>query len=843
MNMEKGFFEKKEQKQSIFEKIRSRIGRSLRTLLMASVLLSPLKSTEAKPIVIGDKNNKPDTELPVDTNNSEGSEFFDVEKGDQEKDKDFEKINFSPTFIQENPKTGEKEFNWMSIIAPFDLTTSTVENTQYTTTFTVPYEYARLFSEDPKADKEINSNDYQLLSNYVKTELQTELKNAFHGFGFSENVYNENHPGELEDQSIKVEYMKVVGMTSPEGHVKNGKETIIPGNIDEDNIELGHTRAKAAERMTLDELKKLGVNTDEVESFVRESGSIENQCTEEEMNELAELAKNYNGVDDIERIFQLYQDYNQGKIKDQNVVNELDRIIGSKRCVEIEIGLEGQRRIVVAIPIPLLLLLPLVWRSFSKKRKDEKGGKEPEPTPVKDEKQEKVKVEQEQSKPEEILYNLYEFGKIYLDFHHFDYFTSTSLEELNEYLKKALFAKEFLEIIKTKQKTKEIILTPEEVLELKEYVKSTENTIIGIQSRINELSKEQKSTKEEKIKEEKQESGPRVDPNHIPEKVKKTELPDNQEEYREMTSFTIEDLYIGFDNPDNIKLGIDYRAVFDYYYSHYEEFKDTSNLEAVMAYEILISWKEHDIANRRMAGLSNPEEGMDYENNEKQIQWAKMHARQLIEIIKRIKNNESVKSKLELKIEESQEQKLDTLNYILDKLDDKQIFEERKSLNEVNNMPNKGREDNIDFIINFLTKTAPSLLEKTNTYLINKYKIKELQKSSTEKKEEDVKDVKDFKKRFYDTFVDFDYENSDDMEELIKYLHLIQNADKQLSLIESGVYKVKLEEKIVTNFRVTVTKFLSGVNERIEELNDPLYHLTVEYKKVRKEKVEKWLNE
>jgi len=344
-----------------------------------------------------------------------------------------------------------------------------------------------------------------------------------------------------------------------------------------------------------------------------------------------------------------------------------------------------------------------------------------------------------------------------------------------------------------------------------------------------------------------EEPGLEKDPNildNVPERVIKTELPENPEDYKYMESETIEDLYIGFDNLDNIKLGIDYRGIFNEYYEHYDKFKNIGgDLEIAIAYEILMSWKKHDIANRKIAGLSNPEEGMDYENNERQIQWSKMHARKFIQIMERMKKNELIKNKSELKEEESWEQKVDTLNEILDKLDDKQIFEERKKLNEVNNMPNRGREDNRNFIIEFLTKTAPSLLETTNTYLINKYKIGELQKSSTEKKEEDSKDINDFKKRFYDNFINFKYKDNLDMEELMKYLEIIQNADKQLSLIESAGYGVKLEEKIVINFRATINRFLSGINERIEDLKDPLSYLTVEYRGVRNEKMEKWLNE
>lgn len=637
MKMENKFFEKGEQKkQSIFEKIRSKVGRSLRTLLMASILFSPLQATEGKSISIGDKDNKPDTELPVDMNNNQGSEFFDMEKSDIEKDKNFEKVGLSPTFIQTNPETGQKEFNFMSIIAPFDFTVSTVENREYTTTFTVPYEYARLFSEDPNASKETNSEDYGKLSEYVKTELQTELKNAFYGFGFSENVYNANHPGELEDQSIKVEYMRVIGMTSPEGHVNKGKESIIPGNIDEDNIELGHTRASAAEKMTIEELKNLGVNTDEIESFLHEQGSVENQCSEEEMQRLAELAQDYEGVDDIEKIFKLYQDYNQGKIQDQSVVNELDKIIGSKRCVQIEIGLQGQRRIVVAVPIPLLLLLPLAWRFFPKKRKETQDEKSkpkegPKPEPNSDKQKEQV-IEKEPDKGFNIL-----------------------------------------------------------------------------------------------------------NPNQVPERVIKTELPDNPEEYKYMESETIEDLYIGFDNPDNIKLGIDYRGIFDYYYKHYDGFKDANDLETAIAYKILMSWKAHDIANRKSAGLSNPEEGMDYENNEKQIQWSKMHARKLIEMIEKMKENE-FKNGAEEHHPELENTGIDILKSKLSKLTDNQIIDVRKFLEVKNRVEDQGREDNESFIINFVTKIAPSLLENTNTYITNILGIKEIkpEKSENSKKKQEI---------------------------------------------------------------------------------------------------------
>ena len=109
MKMENSFFEKEEQKKkSFFEKFKSKVGRGFRTLLMASMLFSPLRATEGKIINIGDKDNKSDTELPVDMNNHQGSEFFDVKEGEVEKDKNFEKINLSPTFIQINPETNKR---------------------------------------------------------------------------------------------------------------------------------------------------------------------------------------------------------------------------------------------------------------------------------------------------------------------------------------------------------------------------------------------------------------------------------------------------------------------------------------------------------------------------------------------------------------------------------------------------------------------------------------------------------------------------------------------------------------------------------------------------------------
>lgn len=128
--------------------------------------------------------------------------------------------------------------------------------------------------------------------------------------------------------------------------------------------------------------------------------------------------------------------------------------------------------------------------------------------------------------------------------------------------------------------------------------------------------------------------------NSILQKFIKIKLPDDQKEYKYMES-EVENLFDKvFNNSDaNAEIGIDYKEILDRYSNKdYQNFS-VSDLEMAIAYHILMSWKEHDIENRKKAGMQNPEEGMDYENNDKQIQWAKMHARKIVEIIKEKEQN------------------------------------------------------------------------------------------------------------------------------------------------------------------------------------------------------------
>ncbi|HNV97146.1 MAG TPA: T3SS effector HopA1 family protein [bacterium] len=165
-------------------------------------------------------------------------------------------------------------------------------------------------------------------------------------------------------------------------------------------------------------------------------------------------------------------------------------------------------------------------------------------------------------------------------------------------------------------------------------------------------------------------------PNLIIQRFIKTKLPDNPKDYQYMES-EVESLYSKiFDNSNtSIETGINYKMILDRYSKYYKSFSNINDLEMAIAYQILMSWKENDIENRKKEGIQNPEDGMDYENNEKQIQWAKMHARKLIEIMEKMgenkpkqevqeinKENASKKSEIEYsqEIEEMKEKKINS---------------------------------------------------------------------------------------------------------------------------------------------------------------------------------------
>lgn len=123
----------------------------------------------------------------------------------------------------------------------------------------------------------------------------------------------------------------------------------------------------------------------------------------------------------------------------------------------------------------------------------------------------------------------------------------------------------------------------------------------------------------------------------IPEKVWKTPLPEEgTKEFEEMEeSVVVDDLWQFYDDPRHIELGIDYHSLTLDVDKRYETFESDEEREVYLANEILEAWKQKDRRCRELAGASPSEldRGLDYENQPRQIQYARLHARELLRLV------------------------------------------------------------------------------------------------------------------------------------------------------------------------------------------------------------------
>lgn len=268
-------------------------------------------------------------------------------------------------------ESGEKHFNPWALIAPFQVELGVETTRQEKTTFEVPYEYSRLFD----SGEPLNPGDHQKLAEYIDQKLKQEFADKLYGFGFSEDVYKTHHSGAEEPADVQITGMSITGFASPEGPQSKGPDTLKPGFIDVENLNLAMKRAETAMGLTSESLKKLGLTVEELEDAAKRMNVEEVQFSDAEMSELADLAAGENGADPLEKIFNLTVKYNDGQITDPAVLDSLDEIIGSKRKIKITVNYEADQKKVVLIPVPWLVFLPL----FRRRKKEDQP---PDQAPV-----------------------------------------------------------------------------------------------------------------------------------------------------------------------------------------------------------------------------------------------------------------------------------------------------------------------------------------------------------------------------------------------------------------------------------------------------------------------------
>lgn len=494
--------------------LKSKIGKFARAgfLIGWSMLAADgMEARVAEPAAKGKKSTPGQVETPkveMQTSNPESKERDSLLWPAGE----FEFPGIDHTFFKKNAK-GETVFNGWALIAPFAGHIGVKEKIQGVMDIDIPFEYARAFDLDPHSGKPLNPEDRDKAIAFLRKEMNRRFADTITEYFGPDGVYKYQH-GELPEHALDVEEISITGFASPEGPRKAGKSSLEPGAIDAANLQLAKKRAEAAFGLTQQELQQFGVSAETVDKVLTKINMVEMQMEEPEYDELDAACTRLGvaGADRLERIFELVKMYNEKRVEDPQAKQALDKIIASKRKVNIHIKYKGEKTDTYSIPIPLLLLIPLLFRRL---RQKSPGAEQPTPTP------------QPEANP-----------------------------------------------------------TPE-------FVRP-----------------------------------------QIPEYIRTTSLPEpGSPEYIDMEERTIiDDLGKFFGDEQNKRRGLDYQAIAETVEANWEKFPDNTERELYLTQEILAAWKINDTKAREEAGITNTE-GLDYENQPKQIQWARMHARGLLTMV------------------------------------------------------------------------------------------------------------------------------------------------------------------------------------------------------------------
>ncbi len=121
----------------------------------------------------------------------------------------------------------------------------------------------------------------------------------------------------------------------------------------------------------------------------------------------------------------------------------------------------------------------------------------------------------------------------------------------------------------------------------------------------------------------------------VPRHVQNVELPNDPVEFEKMQEQTLAgDLYVYMDNERTVKRGVDYRALADEVGQHWDEVPEADR-EQILTMRILQRWEEHDLNLKEEAGLSleGLKMGLGYDRDPAKVQWARMHARELLALV------------------------------------------------------------------------------------------------------------------------------------------------------------------------------------------------------------------
>jgi|GEM_PF-3523595 len=273
-------------------------------------------------------------------------------------------------FFEGLDENGNPRFNAWSLVAMFQAEIPYLDKVEGKVTIRMPFEYARLFAEDRKADHPLNPGDHLKIEKFLDNEFNKRFEEILCGWDWSKRVYK--HSQKDPPENLRIRSIEITGTASPEGPRSKGPETIRPGAVDEDNLALAQRRGKVGLSLAKEWLEKSGINLRQIEEKISKINAAEIQLNEREMAALKRISQKMEGSDDMERIYNLIKAYNDKRIGDGDIIDILDQAIGKKRMVEVSINYEGEKRRRVLIPIPLLpiifgIALPGLVRAVKKR--------------------------------------------------------------------------------------------------------------------------------------------------------------------------------------------------------------------------------------------------------------------------------------------------------------------------------------------------------------------------------------------------------------------------------------------------------------------------------------------
>lgn len=283
----------------------------------------------------------------------------DLRKGE------FFKANWAKT--KADLHTTVDQWGVRSMFEPLYLWVSAPETVTQTVDFESPQIYARKFD----VGASIDSLDHQELVHMISSWLSTYMLSQIYGEGFLE----EDYLGDSNQRSFQYRIHRVTfkASSSPEA-LLHGLASVMIWNIDTENIELARIRLAKFKAALREACAQLHIDLAAAE---RDETVQEKQLTPEEEQELTRVAHRYPwGGEALLTAYNRYCEDLQKWVEtpaasiSADILEVLNRIIGSKRTVWCEVEFSTEKWHVFLIPfyrMGLLLLWPELRRIFRRK--------------------------------------------------------------------------------------------------------------------------------------------------------------------------------------------------------------------------------------------------------------------------------------------------------------------------------------------------------------------------------------------------------------------------------------------------------------------------------------------